>query len=98
MNSKTRKVSAIVLTSLLSFSIVGCNQEKNSEVTGDYSIYVEGEDWGAGVSKATLSLDKEVENVDKTDFKVLETKQTTDWSDDTYPVVKKTFKRKVTDA
>ncbi|MDR0846805.1 MAG: alpha/beta hydrolase [Lactobacillales bacterium] len=53
---------AAVLVALL--VLAGCAKK------GTYSYYIGGYDWGAGVSKAIVALDKPVSEVDKKDFKV----------------------------
>ena len=45
-----------------------------------------------------MTLDKAVDDVDKNDFMVSETKQVTDWEDEALPVVEKTLERVVDDA
>lgn len=47
---------------------------------GSYSIIVEGFDWGAGVSRAVLSLEGEVEQVSPEQFLVMEEKQSPEHS------------------
>lgn len=44
-------------------------------LSGSYSIVVEGYDWGAGVSRAILTLDSEVDQVSAGQFQVVEEKQ-----------------------
>ncbi|MCD8027255.1 MAG: hypothetical protein LUF02_01010 [Erysipelotrichaceae bacterium] len=67
-------------------------------LSGTYSIYVQGDDWGCGVSKAIVTLDYVVDEVSADDFVVTETKQTTDWSDETYPVIETTVDRTIENA
>ncbi len=94
-----KKIFAIVLSALLTLGITACSSNTdNSQVTGTYNIHVSGYDYGCGVDMATLTLDKKVSNVDKTDFKVEETKQNTDWTDENYPVIVETTERKIIDA
>lgn len=92
-----KKITSILLTSLIALTAVGCSQT-NSDVKGNYAINVDGFDWGAGVTKAQITLDKEIENVDITDFTVQETKKTTDWTKEDTPVVEVTNERKITNA
>ncbi len=67
-------------------------------LSGTYTIYVEGDDWGCGVSQAIVTLDYVVDEVSAEDFTVTETKQTTDWTDETYPIIETTVDRIVTNA
>ena len=67
-------------------------------ITGTYAIHVQGYDWGCGVDKVTLTLDEAIETVAAEDFAITETKQATDFTDDTFPVVEVTVDRQVTAA
>ena len=65
---------------------------------GTYSIYIQGYDYGCGVTKAILSLDEIIE-INKDDFTVTETKQITDFSKiPEFPVITATLPRTITDA
>ncbi|ASW43860.1 alpha/beta hydrolase [Clostridium isatidis] len=50
------------------------------EVSGEFIAYIQGDDWGCGVSKIVISLDKEIDTVSKESFKVEETKEAFDWA------------------
>lgn len=67
-------------------------------VSGTYDIHITGYDWGAGVNEVTLNLDSTLDAVSAEDFVVTETKQTTDWTSETFDVVEATLDRQVTDA
>lgn len=103
-----KKVSNLLLSlSVVSTALVGCSTSSSStaattstsdKLTGTYAIHVEGYDWGAGVDKAILKLSNKVSNVDASDFTITETKQTTDWSDETFPIIVTTVDRVVENA
>ena len=90
----------------LTISMAACSNGSESKddaasadkLSGTYSIHVEGDDWGCGVDKAIVELNKEIESVDKDSFKVTEFKQNTDWSKEDTPVIEDTYDREVTDA
>lgn len=69
-----------------------------NDITGTYDIHIQGYDWGPGVDKAYLTLSAPLDAVEASTFVVTETKQVTDWSDETYPVVEATLDRQVTGA
>lgn len=89
---------------LLALSLIvllsACSSTKSGSdvIQGTYSLYISGEDWGCGTSKAILALDYPLDSVSADDFNVTETKQTTDWSDPSFPVIEATVDREVTDA
>ncbi len=68
------------------------------QITGTYSIQVDSYDWGPAVSRAVVSLSEAVDSVTPETFKVTETKQTTDFTDQTFPVIETTLDRTVTGA
>ncbi len=72
--------------------------EGSDTITGTQSVYVTGYDWGCGTSKVVLTLDYPLDAVDAGTFAVTETKQTTDFTDPTFPIVDVTVDRQVTDA
>jgi len=97
------KISKMFLAGamVLSMGLVGCSSnsaEAKEDLTGTYSVCIQGYDWGCGVTKAIVSFDGLVSSVDADDLKVEETKQNTDWTDTTFPVVEQTTERTVTDA
>lgn len=71
---------------------------QGAPLEGTYSYFVTGYDWGAGVNKAILTLERKISEVDANDFLVYETKQETDWTGADFPVVIKKTRREVTDA
>ncbi len=100
-----KKLFKIFVAMSMAFSLAACSSSDDEETTsgsdtvsGTYSIYVQGDDWGCGVSKAYITLDYVVDEVEADDFVVTETKQTTDWTDETYPVIETTVDRTVEDA
>lgn len=68
------------------------------EITGTYSRYVQGDDWGCGVSHVTLTLSAPVDAVSADDFVVSETKDATDWADSEFAVKPQTSELSVADA
>ena len=92
-----KRLSKLLLALFIACSITGCSQS-TEVVDATYEIYIAGYDWGCGVNKTILTLDKAVDDVDKNDFMVSETKQVTDWEDEALPVVEKTLERVVDDA
>ena len=64
-------------------------------IGGTYSVYVKGYDWGCGVETAILTLDEPVEGLTADNLLVSETKQVTDFTDETFPVIEGTFDRTV---
>lgn len=69
-----------------------------NKITGTYSIDINAYDWGCGVSKAILKLDKVIDQVSINTFKVTETKQVTDFTDMSFPITVVTVERKIVDA
>lgn len=65
---------------------------------GTYKRFVQGDDWGCGVSKVTLTLDSPVDAVDGSTFVVKETKDATDWTDPEFAVKPVTNELPVLDA
>lgn len=64
-------------------------------ITGGYTVYIKGYDWGCGVYTAVVNLDAPLDEVSPEDFKVVETKQATDWTAEGFPVIEAEFERKV---
>ena len=69
-----------------------------TDITGTYKRFVQGDDWGCGVSKVTLSLSAPIDAVDATTFAVSETKDATDWTDPEFAVKETTNELPVADA
>lgn len=64
-------------------------------VNGSYNYFIFGDDWGAGVDKLEVNLDKVVSNVGVDDLVVTETKQATNWTKEGFPVEEVTVPRTV---
>ncbi|MCF0259642.1 MAG: hypothetical protein HUJ54_07265 [Erysipelotrichaceae bacterium] len=90
--------TAAVSLAACSSSGTSGSSANSGELSGTYSIHVEGDDWGCGVDQVVIELNKEVEGVTKDTFTVSEHKQTTDWSKEDFPVIEADFQRKVEDA
>lgn len=71
--------------------------EEAVTVKGTYEIHVNGYDWDAGVDKAVLSFDRDLDGIDANALMVQETKQVTDWEQEDKPVVEATLPRTVLD-
>ncbi len=93
------KKSRLILSSFLALGLVACssNETGSDTITGTYSYYVGGYDWGAGVDKAVLSLDYKISEISADDLDVMETKEQTDWSDPEFAVKVVDVDRTVTD-
>lgn len=107
MQMKRRTFVGMTLSSVATMGLAACgatgddassNAATDKALTGTYTIHVGGYDWGPGVDKAIITFDAPLDAVSETDFTVTETKQVTDWSDPTYPVVETTLDRQVTGA
>lgn len=96
-----KKILKLALALVLCATVTACGSSDESgsdTIKGTYSINITGEDWGCGVDKAIITMDNVLDSVTKDDFKVTETKQTTDWADPEFPVIETTVDREVTDA
>lgn len=82
----------------LAAGLVGCSSGGGASSSPSYSVYLDGFDWGSGVSKVYVTLGEEVDSVDPADFTVTENGQGTDFTDEKFPVVDTTSERVVTDA
>lgn len=67
-------------------------------IAGTYARHIQGFEWGCGIDKVTLTLDAPLDSVDADTFAIAETKMSTDWTDDTFPIVEVTIPRTVTAA
>lgn len=67
-------------------------------LTGTYTAYVSGYDWGAAVDKVVIQFSAPVENVSAPVFSVSETKSATDYTQEGSPVVEQAFDRRVKNA
>jgi Predicted peptidase len=85
-------------TALITVLALGsCASGGGTDIKGTYSIYIEGDDWGAVTSKMILALNEELDEVTSTDFTITETKQQTNFADPTFPVVEVTVEREIID-
>lgn len=71
-------------------------ETKKLILKGTYSIQINSFDWGCGVTKVIISFDQMIDQVAQNDFIVKETKQVTDFSDPTFPIIISTSEREVT--
>ena len=55
------------------------NNLKDLIVSGSYTAFIKGDDWGCGVNKILLSLDHKIDQVNNLSFVVKEKKLTTDY-------------------
>lgn len=88
----------LALSSIDLLSACSLTKSGSDVIQGTYSLYISGEDWGCGTSKAILALDYPLDSVSADDFNVTETKQTTDWRDPSFSVIEATVDREVTNA
>ena len=65
-------------------------------VSGSYTAFIKGDDWGCGVNKILLSLDHKIDQVNNLSFVVKEKKLTTDYCDTLYPIIESIIYRTVT--
>ena len=71
---------------IIAAAMIGCavpvyaSGKTDVSVEGTYSIHIQADDWNCGTSRAILTLDQPVDNVQAGDFHVTETKMDTDWS------------------
>lgn len=74
VKKRLRGVICAVVTSMLLSSAIPTFASEAIQGSGNYSIVVEGFDWGPGVTKAIVEFDGNVSNVSKDTFKVEEVK------------------------
>lgn len=65
---------------------------------GTYNIHIGAYDFGCGVDRIEITLDDTINNISKDNLKIRETRQNTDFSKSTFPVIIETYERKITDA
>ena len=92
-----KKFLKLVTALVTVLAVGGCANEGGTNINGTYSIYIEGDDWGAGTSKMILSLNEELDEVLLTDFIITETKQQTDFTPPEFPVVEVSVEREIID-
>lgn len=73
-------LSCLVCALMLISTISIVKAEGPVEITGTYSIYVEGYDWGCATNKVTLTLNAPIDDVDVDTFKVVEHSETFDYA------------------
>ncbi|CQR24167.1 putative glucan-binding protein D [Streptococcus varani] len=73
---------------------------KNVDLSGTYTAYLQGDDWGESISKITLKLDKEVDakTISADDFKITEKREIFDWKQPEKGLIPTDFDRTVLDA
>lgn len=72
-------------------------EEVADTLTGTYSYHVGGYDWGAAVDTVIVDFDETLDELPSDAFIISETKQVTDWTDDTFPVVEQTVELPITE-
>lgn len=83
-----KKIFSLCLAAMMSFSLTACQGKSGSDkITGDYSIHVNGYDWGSGVDEVTVTLSDVIDEVNKDDFTITETKQATDFASETKDII-----------
>lgn len=91
----------LVIGSLLlgTLALTACSKQE-IEVSGSYSAFLQGMDWGESLSRVTLKLDKTIDakSVSIDDFEVSETKEVFSWATADKGVYKDTLPRELTSA
>lgn len=77
MKLKNISIISILFILCMVFCLGGC--ENQTDINGKYTAYLSNDDWGCGINKIIISLDKNVENVSKNTFNIIETKEFLDW-------------------
>lgn len=99
------KKKLFLLVSFLSIILflTACNKKNasiNKNISGDYSAFLKGEDWGCGIDRITLNLNAKVspESISESTFKIEEEKQEFDWTKPEQGLVDVVNDRKITAA
>lgn len=74
-----RKILSVLLFACLIFSSFTAVSADTTKVNATVDIVVEGFDWGPAVTKAVLHTDKVLENLEASNFAVVEKKQAMNW-------------------
>lgn len=103
-----RKLTRMMTATGLALSMCACSSSATkttettdsteSAITGTYSYYVEGFDYGCAVTKATVKLSEKIDSISADQLKVSETKKTTDWTDENFAEKELTYDRTITNA
>lgn len=72
--------------------------ETPDSLTGTYDLYVGGYDWGPAVDTVYVEFSETLDEVPTDALTISETKQVTDWTDETFPVVEETFELEIINA
>lgn len=91
-----KKILIVFVASVLAVTLAACGSKGSDTIKGTYSIIVTGYDWGAGVNRAIISLDYEIDSIKKSDLNVKETKMATDFTKSDFPINKVTAAREIT--
>lgn len=73
-------------------------EEPAAVLTGTYTRFVQGDDWGAGVSRIDVTLDSKLDSLSADDLTVKETRVSADWGAEGMPLTLVTNERTITDA
>ncbi|MDO4416376.1 MAG: hypothetical protein Q4C20_14995 [Erysipelotrichaceae bacterium] len=105
------KKFAKVLTSIAAASLLAAcssapaepsaDQQTETEptaVTGTYTRFVQGDDWGASVSRINITFDTAVDSFDKDHVSITETRVAPDWGAEGMPLSMVTSQRNIIDA
>jgi predicted peptidase len=99
-----KKSMNFFLSFLLAASVAAtpviAEEETTADLTGTQVAYIVGDDWGPAVTKTILTLSGEVkaDSIEAADFKVVEHKTNTDWTDPAYPEIEVDTERQILDA
>ena len=75
------KKLVVSLFSLGTLVFTACSSQTSTKVSGDYTAFIQGNDWRESLSRITLRLDKEVDyqTISADDFSITETKDAFDY-------------------
>ncbi|MFS0924608.1 alpha/beta hydrolase [Enterococcus casseliflavus] len=101
---KKKLFLSIVIFLFLSVFLSACNKNEeetaSSKISGDYTAFLKGDDWGCGISQIILTLSEKVnpESISKNTFKIEEEKQAFDWMKPEDGLVNVVNERTITEA
>ncbi|MGT2802941.1 alpha/beta hydrolase [Streptococcus henryi] len=98
-----KKYVTFATTLCLVSGLAACQNDKTAEsvdVTGTYSAYLQGDDWGESINKITLKLDQKIDTstISGDDFLISEKKEIFNWMEPEKGLVETDFDRTVIEA
>ncbi|HEM3672541.1 hypothetical protein QSV38_06925 [Streptococcus parasuis] len=87
----------VSLFSLGTLVLTACSSQTSTKVSGDYTAFIQGNDWRESLSRITLRLDREVDyqTISADDFSITETKDAFDYMKPVKGLSEVSDKRKV---